>query len=123
MNRPPVAFIVTALTAIVISACGGPTEAELMAAAKASIEKKEPNAAIVHLKAALQKNEQAGEGRYLLGKLLLENGDAPSADVELSKALVLGYDNDAAVPLLARAWLLTRQYRKLIDNYANTDLE
>ena len=62
----------------------------MIAAAEQSIAKHDNKTAIIYLKNALQKAESA-HGRYLLGRALLESGDAISAEKELRKAMESNY--------------------------------
>ena len=75
--------VAAALVTALLVGCGGASEAELVASAKSHREKKDPKSAIIQLKAALQKNPQSPEVRFLLGDTLLQSGDAVSAVVEL----------------------------------------
>ncbi len=100
--------------AALLSACGGQKEAELLAAAKASLDKKDDKAAVIQLKGVLQKAPSSAEARFLLGTALLATGDAVGADVELRRARELQYPDEKLVPALAQAMLATRQYPKLI---------
>jgi putative PEP-CTERM system TPR-repeat lipoprotein len=98
------------------------TDAELVAAAKVSIEKRDSASAIVRLKTVLQHNPQLGEARFLLGKALLGVGDAASALVELQKALDLHHDANLVVPELARAMLQAGQVKEVIQRYKSLQL-
>ena len=75
-----------AIMALTLGGCGGDSEADLIASAKSSIEKKDVKAATIQLKNAIQKNPKSAESRFLLGKVLLEGGDPVAAAVELRKA-------------------------------------
>jgi len=108
--------------AALLTACGGPSESELLSSAKTYLEKNDPKAATIQLKTALQKNPQSGEARYLLGKSLLDSGDASAASVELRKAAELKYQPNLVTPLLARALLAAGEDRKVTDAYAETRL-
>jgi len=112
----------TVLIAALASGCGGGNEAELIASAKASISKQDYKAAIVQLKSVLQKNANSGEARLLLGQSMLEEGDAASALVELSRARDLKVDENLVAPKLARAMLGTDKSKPLIEQYAQRTL-
>ena len=128
MLRPLTAI---ALAATLLVACGGPSDAESLAAARTAVEKKDHRTAIVQLKSLLQKNGQLGEARYLLGRSLLEQGDVTAAAVELRKAADLKFDPIKVTPPLAQAMLalgenaaLTGQFgdARLADAQAQADL-
>lgn len=103
-------------------ACGGEDPEKLVASAKEYLQKNDPKAAVIQLKNALQVKSDLGEARFLLGKALLDSGDAPSASIELRKALDLSYPSELVVPQLARAMLQEGQGAKLIEQYASVDL-
>ena len=107
---------------VLLAACGGKGETELLDSAKAYLAKKDTKAAIIQLKTALQKSPESGETRYLLGKTMLETGDAGAAAVELQKAADLKYNIALVVPQLAKAWLEQGEYKKVIDQYAQFSL-
>jgi cellulose synthase operon protein C len=110
------------LTALVLQACGGPSDAELLASAKTYLDKKDSKAAIIQLKSALQQNPKSGEARYLLGKSLLESGDAVAAGVELRKAEELGYQQVLVAPLMAKSLQMQGEDRKVVDGYGSLTL-
>lgn len=102
--------------------CGDKSSAGFIQSAKQYAAKDDFNAAVIQLKSALQKSPNSPEARFLLGNVLLETGDAVSADVELRKALALKHRQADVVPVLARAMLLEGEYGKLIREFANTHL-
>ena len=121
-----------AIALFTLGACGGESEKDLIASAKTSIEKQDHKAAIIQAKNVLQKNPQSAEGRLLLGKSLLASGDPVAALVELRKAQDLKAPDEALLPELARAMLLTGEEAKVIaqfsgvalkDNTATADLQ
>jgi putative PEP-CTERM system TPR-repeat lipoprotein len=115
-------FAVAFASTLWLAACGGPSEADLLASAKSHLEKKEPKAAVIELKNALQKNPQSAEARYLLGTTLLDTGEVAAASVELRKAADLKYNDALVIPVLARALVLEGQERKVIESYGDTQL-
>lgn len=96
----PLATLVAALA--VLPGCGEPTNAELMLDAREYIAKGDTASATISLRAVLQNRPQAGEARYLLGKLLSEAGDFVAAEDQLRLAYQYGYPDDEVVPLLAK---------------------
>lgn len=109
-------------TALVLQACDGSSDTDLLASANAYLEKKDTAAAIIELKSALQKNPQSAEARLLLGRSLLDSGDAAGALVELRRAQELSMPAVRVVPPLARAELLTGQARRVVDSHGQTTL-
>ena len=94
----------------------------LLRAAEASLSKHETKAAVIQLKSAIQQDPALAQARYLLGKTLLDSGDAAGALVELGKAGDLKHPPDETVPLVARAMLALGEARKLIAAHGSTQL-
>lgn len=111
------------LSGALLAACGGPSEQELIASARASLEKKDTKAAVIQLKNALQKNGSSGPARLLLGKSLLESGDVQGALVELRKAQELQMPDEEVVPTLAQAMLAAGEAGKLITQFGALQLK
>jgi putative PEP-CTERM system TPR-repeat lipoprotein len=107
--------------ALLLQGCGK-SEADLIGEARSHLEKKDTKAAAIQLKTVLQKNPQSGEARYLLGKALLENGDAVAAGVELQKAADLKHDITLVLPLLAKALLDQGEHKKVIEQFGTFSL-
>ncbi|MCL2886416.1 MAG: PEP-CTERM system TPR-repeat protein PrsT [Betaproteobacteria bacterium] len=120
--KKPSPLIAASLLAMFLSACGGDSPEQLLASSKEYLAKHDSKAAVIQLKNALQANPNLGEARFLLGKALLEGGDATGAEVELRKALDLQFASDQTVPLLARALLASGQAGKLSDEFGKTEL-
>ncbi|WP_265941671.1 XrtA/PEP-CTERM system TPR-repeat protein PrsT [Dechloromonas sp. A34] len=114
--------ISTALLAAFLGGCGGENPEALIASGRDFLAKNDNKAAIIQLKNALQKDPNLGEARFLLGKALLESGDAVGAEVELRKATELKFANDQVIPLLAKALLATGHAKKVTDEFGNTEL-
>ena len=75
--RPHVARLLACmLTLWALQACTGETEGSLLASVRSQQQKKQVAAATIQAKKLLQKQPQSAEGRYLLGRALLESGDA-----------------------------------------------
>lgn len=118
-------FVVLALaaaTAGLLPGCGQKSERELLDAAKARLQKNEPQAAIIELKTALQAYPQSSEARVLLGETLLKNGAGAHAVLELEKARELKASDATVLPLLARAMLAAGQAKKMLQRFENTTL-
>lgn len=116
------AVAVLMLTAGLLVACGGDNPEAMVKSAKEYLAKNDRNAAIIQLKNALQKNPDMGEARFLLGKASLETGDYAAAEKELRRARDLQYPRDQVDPLLARTLISQAQYRKVIDEFAKSDV-
>jgi cellulose synthase operon protein C len=117
------ACLAAALTgALLAVGCSGNSAPEFITAGKSALARKEPRAAAIQFKNALQKEPQSGEARYLLGKALLDSGDPNAAVLELGKALDLKHSDTLVVPLLARALLISGQSKKLTDLYGSVEL-
>ncbi|HSW04890.1 XrtA/PEP-CTERM system TPR-repeat protein PrsT [Aquabacterium sp.] len=123
MRRQRIPVLATLLLALVLTACGGKSEGELLASAKDYLDKRDAKAAVIQLKNLLEKNPSSAEGRFLLGQALLENGDAAGAEAELRRAVDLKYPEAQVVPLRARALLAQGQLRKLTDELGSIDLK
>jgi len=89
------------LSAALLAACGDSAE-DLLGKGKQELERKEYRTAVLHLKAALQKEPDLKEARYALGLALRESGDLAGAEKELRRAVELGHDPAQALPMLAR---------------------
>jgi len=110
-------FSLSLLMVILLVACGSSDPQTLVSSAKDYLAKKNSKAAVIQLKNALEKNPDLPEARYLLGKTLLETGDASGAEVELRKADALHYDPNQLTPTLAEALLEMGQPQKVTDLY------
>lgn len=115
------ASVVLAASAM-LAGCFEPSATQLVDSGKARMEKKEFKAAAIEFKNALQKDQSLVEARFLLGKALLETGDAQGAWVELSKARDAGYNNDELVPPMAASLILRGETAKFISEYADVEL-
>lgn len=116
----------TLLTALVVSAwltaCGSQSPEQQLQSAKEFLQKNDNKSALIQLKSALQKSPDLGEARFLLGKLLLEEGDATGAEIEFRKALAAKYSEAIVVPELARTMLLLGQAQKVVAQFGSTKL-
>lgn len=125
MRRPPLRpwRLAAACSLALLAACGGESDEKLLASAKAYLQKDDAKAAVIQLKTLLQQNPKSGEGRFLLGKALRENGDLAGALIELRKAQELGVPDDQLVPELARAMLQAGEAAKVTGQFAGTTLK
>ena len=113
--------IALALT-LSLAACGTDDPAALVASAKAYIAKRDYTAATIQAKNALQKDPDNREARYVLGLASLEAGDIVSAELNLNKAIELGYASDEVQVALARTLLAKGQTAALIKQFGETKL-
>lgn len=105
-----------------LAACGQRSEQDLLAAAQKRMAEKDPAGAVIELKNLLQQQPDSAEGRFLLGKALLDGGDMAGAEIELRRALELGKPRDQVAPLLAQTLLYSGQSRKLISEFTDQPL-
>jgi putative PEP-CTERM system TPR-repeat lipoprotein len=111
------------LVAGVLSACLGKDPQELIASAQEHIRKNDNAAAIIELKNALQEQSDLPEARLLLGQVLLDNGDPVGAEAELRKAREANFKPDEVAPLLAKAWLMQGQAKKVVEAFDQVQLQ
>lgn len=83
--------------------------------AEARYLKGEQKAAVIQLKAALQKDPKHGPSRLLSAKAYNDVGDFASAEKEARKSLELGVNADQANMELARALLGQGQFQEALD--------
>jgi Tfp pilus assembly protein PilF len=100
--------IVCASVILAVSACGdNETSQTHIAQAEKLLTEKQNTSAIISLKNAIKLDVKNAKARFLLGRLYLSSGDGFGAIKELERALELKYDANKALPLLARAYILT----------------
>jgi putative PEP-CTERM system TPR-repeat lipoprotein len=114
--------VALALAASIYACGGGEDPAALMASAKHYLQRRDFSASMIQLKNLLQIAPDNGEARYLLGVALLEQGDAVSGQIELDKAVKLGWSSDELQVALARAALARGQADKLLERFGSTVL-
>ncbi len=110
------------LTGLALSACGADSPESMLASAKDYLAKNDSRAAVIQLKNALQNKPDLAEARFLLGKALLEDGNATGAEIELRKAADLQYPADQLVPVQARALLALGQTKRVVDELGKVQL-
>lgn len=106
-----------------LQACGQKNPNEELSAAQAAMAKRDHKTATIHLKNVLEQEPERKEARLLLGKALLEAGDANAAEVEFSKASRLGVAAEEVAPLHAAAWVAKRDPRKAIELFGAVELK
>ena len=114
--------IVCASVILALAACGNnETPQTYIAEAEKLLIEKQNSSAIISLKNAIKLDVNNAKARFLLGRLYLSSGDGYSAEKELERALQLKYDANKAVPLLARAYMLTESDEDIFS--LETELE
>lgn len=116
--------LVTILSVLVLSGCGGAARDRLPAlkADLASGEPKKVAAAMVGLKSLMQKEPKLAEARLLLGQHLLRLGNPAAAGLELQRALDLGLPSHVVLPTLARALLSEGKAGQVVSRYKSEQL-
>jgi len=109
-------------SALLLAGCLGESAQDLVKSAREHLDKKDPKAAVIQLKNALQKDATLGEARFLLARALLEAGDLPGAVIEADKAKAQGYASDAMTALQARLLLLQGKHDEVLAQYAGRHL-
>jgi putative PEP-CTERM system TPR-repeat lipoprotein len=118
-----IAFRLLALSlALALTACGGASDAELLARARAHLDKRETAAAVIELKNLLQQNPDSGEGRFLLGRLQLEAGDLAGAEEHLRRAAAAGYADKEVYPLLASVLVARQKPADLLQQFGQVEI-
>ncbi|MDH5545566.1 MAG: PEP-CTERM system TPR-repeat protein PrsT [Gammaproteobacteria bacterium] len=78
-------------------------------------EKGDLKEALIHLKNAIQQDGDYLVAHVLLGKVLLEGGDAAGAEKELSRAMRMGADHALVLVPLADALFIQNKYQEVVD--------
>jgi len=111
-----------ALTFFTIAACGqNLTEQQMLDKAKTYLAEDNIKSAALELRNVLQKNTKNTEARFLLGTISLHLGDNASAEKEFNRALLSGGDQQKIQPALARIYLATGRFKKLLDEIKPVD--
>ncbi len=76
---------------------------------------------VIELKNALQKNPDSAPARFLLGVIYNDLGNGEAAEKELSRAAALGIDPKSVAIPLGQAWLLQRQFDKVLSQLSFTE--
>ena len=115
--------IKTIFSALIISllttGCIDEKPEEQVRSAKEYIKKKDNKAALIQIKNALQQNPDLGEARFLLGTILLQEGNPSGAEIEFRKSLAAKHPESIVVPELTRTMLSLGQAKKVIDEFGS----
>lgn len=113
--------LLAALTiTLLATACGSQKPEDQVKSAKEYLQKQDNKSATIQLKNALQQNPNLGEARFLMGSILLQEGDAAGAEIEFGKAIAAKHPEDVVVPELARAMIASGQAKKLVEQFGST---
>jgi putative PEP-CTERM system TPR-repeat lipoprotein len=110
---------VSALLALSLMGCFGPSPDKLLAAARQHLERGDPAAAAIEAKNLLKDQPNSGPARLLLGRALLASGDLAGADIELGRAQSAGVSDAEMAPLLAALWLRQGKPQLVVSRYAD----
>lgn len=113
-------FAVLVATAALMTSCARKSAEESLASARSLLERQDGPAAVVELKSMLQNHPDSAEGRFLLGKTLLELQQTELAEIELTKAGDLGMDPARLAPLRIRALVAGGQAAKAMSSFGST---
>lgn len=104
-NNSKLAIALLVVASLAITGCGQKlSPEEYLTSAKVSLENGDINAAIINLKNILQLDANHSEGRFLLGKLYVKQGDWIRAEKELKRAYETGFESEEVIPLLAKVY-------------------
>lgn len=117
-------IVFTAAAALLLTtSCTGESPEQQVKSAKDYLQKNETRAATIQIKNALQKNPDFAEARFLLGNILLKEGNIGDAEIEFRKALAAKHPDQLVIPELARTMLMLGQAKKLVDEFGKSTFE
>lgn len=111
-----------ATVAALLVACSSSDPDKLLNEARQAMAKRDYTTAVIQIKNVLQQDAGNGQARVLFAEALLEQRDAAGALDELRKAQSAGFDPEQVAPLTARALIIGGQWQKVIDEFANMQL-
>jgi putative PEP-CTERM system TPR-repeat lipoprotein len=101
------------LSSALLAGCPWDSPEKHLARGKEMAAKNDHAQAVIEFKNFLQSNPKSIEGRFLLGRELLAQGDFKAAGIELQKAYDGRYSRDAVLPLLVKSQLLQGEFDKI----------
>lgn len=123
MNTRNNSIAISILLALLMSVgCSNNDPQKALASAKDYLQKNDSKSATIQIKNALQINPELAEARFLLGTLLLKEGNAGAAEIELRKALAGKHPASLVVPELASSLMMMGQAKKVVDEFGQTQL-
>jgi cellulose synthase operon protein C len=108
---------------VVLAGCSSKSDSELLSSAHDYLNKHDNAAAIIQLKNLLQQNPESGEGRYLLGKVMFEEGSGAEAEAHLRRALDAAYSEDEVLPELAAVMVSQGKSTLFLQQHGSADLK
>lgn len=108
--------------AFLLVACSGRDDAAL-AAAQGRLERGEVDAAVIEVKALLQRRPQDAAARLLLGRALFAQGELAAAESELRRARDAGAREADVLPLLARTMLEQHRASDVVEQFRVASFE
>jgi putative PEP-CTERM system TPR-repeat lipoprotein len=120
MTKHPVAIAVALALSVplILSGCDSAsrlTEQEHIQRAKDFEDKGSLKEGVIELKNAIQKNPDSAEARLLLGEIYLRLGQGDEAEKEFARAEKLGVNAESVKLQLGKAWLLTGEYKRVLE--------
>lgn len=112
-----------ALAALLLVGCFQPSPEQQLSKARDYLERRENVAAVLELKALLDKQPSLAPARALLARSLLETGDVAGAEVELKRAKDLGLPVEQFAATEARLFLQQGALQKLITEHGGRRLK
>ena len=88
---------------------------ELMRDAASYLQQDNRTAAVIQLKNVLEREPDHVEARLMHGKLILETGDAKTAEEEFLRAQEVGAKREVVLPLIAQALIARKEYQAALD--------
>lgn len=115
--RQPTRHLLAAATSLLIAACGQHVQTydELLAAAAQATAQGAHAMALMELKAAVDMQPRNADGRVLLARSLLANGQANDAEKQLRRAFQLGANRQQILPLLCQTLFEQKSFQQLIE--------
>lgn len=98
-----------------LAGCSEDSSQTLLSEAKSSLKAGDKKAAVIHLKSAIQKDENNAEARFELARIQMAQGDFASAEKELRRARKAGMRDEQINPLLAQTLLHLREFQRVLD--------
>jgi len=99
----------------VLSACGQKAVSEHLNAANQAIEHQDYDTAVIELKNAVRIEPNNAHSRFLLGETYLKLRQYAPAEKELERALELGYEVNAVIPLLSNVYHRQGENKRLFE--------
>jgi thioredoxin-like negative regulator of GroEL len=112
-----------ALAALLLAGCFQPSPEQQLSKARDYLERRENVAAVLELKALLDKQPSLAPARAMLARSLLETGDVAGAEVELKRAKDLGLPVEQLAATEARLLLQQGALQKLITEHGGRRLK